>query len=132
MGKYKNWILSVSKLNGSKGIWFIITNDAKIEMPYRIESHVSSLSVFIFFIFSLRDKNTPLTPKPSSATLMTMKAKWYQSETDNIRVRVNSNRRVLSAVRKIPVKYIDLKLFCFAKKMYLILFVSEPFQYHVF
>ena len=68
-------MVSVKRLNGSNGIWLIIKKDAKMETPYKIESHVKSLSVPIFFIFSFSERNTPLTPKPSNATLITINAK---------------------------------------------------------
>ena len=50
----------------------------------------------------LRIATTPLTPKPSRATLIDRKAKWYQSTNEKIRVSPISRTRVAAEMRNTP------------------------------
>ena len=68
-----------------------------------------------FLSFRVSDNMVPLAPIPSMAMLIIIKAKWYQSEIENILVRVISYARLENEQRNIINTILESRLMVLRK-----------------
>ena len=98
-------MLSVYKLNGSKGIFCSnqkqMITDTERQMP-RAPSVVSRKYSSRNFLH--KESNTPETPNPKRAVEIIKNPKWYHRVTEKTRVRDNSNNNVENEIKKMPAK----------------------------